>query len=407
MTQGRLRIDTTLLFAARIIRLLAFGALSIVLAFYLEALGFTPARIGLVFTVTLVGDAALSLAMATWADRLGRRRMLVAGAGMLALAGATLAITRSPMVVVIVAFFGVLSPSGNEAGPFLSIEQAALAQILPAARRTRTFGWYSMAGSFATAAGALAGGGASKLLQAGGHSAIDSYRFVLGGYAAAGVALALLFVAVSPAVEPESRPSSTARFGLHRSQRTVLKLSALCGLDAFGGGFVVQSIVAYWFHLRFGVDVAELGAIFFAANALAGLSAPVAAWLSARFGLVETMVFTHVPSNLLLCLVPLMPDARLATGVLLARFAISQMDVPTRQSYTMAVVDPDERSAAAGITSTVRSVGAALAPSLSGSLLAVPSLMSAPFLIAGTLKIVYDLLLYRSFRALRPPEEQA
>lgn len=407
MTLGRLRIDTALLFAARIVRLFAFGGLSIVLAFHLEALGFTPARIGVVFTITLMGDAALSLAMATWADRLGRRRVLVAGAGMLALAGATLAITRSPMVVVIVAFLGVLSPSGNEAGPFLSIEQAALAQILPAARRTRAFGWYSMAGSFATAAGALAGGGASSLLQAGGHSAIDSYRIVLGCYAAAGVALALLFLAVSRAVEPESRSSSTARFGLHRSKRTVLKLSALFGLDAFGGGFVVQSIVAYWFHLRFGVDVAQLGAIFFAANALAGLSAPVAAWLSTRFGLVETMVFTHIPSNLLLCLVPLMPDARLATGVLLARFAISQMDVPTRQSYTMAVVDPDERSATAGITSTVRSVGAALAPSLSGSLLAVPGLMSAPFLIAGTLKIVYDLLLYRSFRSLRPPEEQA
>ncbi|MFA6958100.1 MAG: MFS transporter [Thermoanaerobaculia bacterium] len=403
---SRRQIDTTLLFAARIVRLFAFGALSIVLALYLEAIGFTPGRIGLVFTITLAGDAALSLAMATWADRLGRRRMLVAGAGLLALAGATMAITRSPLAVVIVAFVGVLSPSGNEAGPFLSIEQAALAQILPDDRRTRAFGWYSMAGSFATAAGALAGGGASRLLQEGGHSAVESYRFVLGGYAACGVALGLIFLAVSAAVEPARQPSARAALGLTRSKKTVLKLSALFGLDAFGGGFVVQSIVAYWFHLRFGVDVAALGAIFFVANALAGLSAPVAARLAARFGLVETMVFTHIPSNLLLCLVPLMPDARLATGVLLARFAISQMDVPTRQSYTMAVVDPDERSAAAGITSTARSIGAAIAPSLSGSLIAIPAMMSAPFLIAGGLKIVYDLLLYRSFRALRPPEER-
>lgn len=402
----RIKTDTTLLFAARITRLFAFGALSIVLALYLEAIGFTPARIGLVFTVTLVGDALLSLAMATWADRLGRRRMLVAGAGLLALAGTTLALTRSMPVVIIVAFVGVLSPSGNEAGPFLSIEQAALAQLLPAERRTRVFGWYSMAGSFATAAGALAGGGASRLLQTAGYSALDSYRFVLGGYATGGLALTLLFIAVSSAVEPTSQETTTTFFGLRRSKRTVIKLSALFGLDAFGGGFVVQSIVAYWFHLRFGVDVAALGAIFFTANTLAGFSAPVAARLAARFGLVETMVFTHIPSNLLLCLVPLMPDARLATGVLLARFAISQMDVPTRQSYTMAVVDPDERSAAAGITSTARSVGAAVAPALSGSLLAIPALMSAPFFLAGTLKIVYDLLLYRSFRALRPPEER-
>jgi MFS family permease len=403
---SRRQFDTTLLFAARIVRLFAFGALSIVLALYLEAIGFTPGHIGLVFTITLAGDAALSLAMATWADRLGRRRMLVAGAGLLALAGATMAITRSPLAVVIVAFVGVLSPSGNEAGPFLSIEQAALSQILPDDRRTRVFGWYSMAGSFATAAGALAGGGSSRLLQESGHTALESYRLVLGGYTACGVALGLIFLAVSTAVEPAVQQSARAVFGLTRSKKTVFKLSALFGLDAFGGGFVVQSIVAYWFHLRFGVDVAALGAIFFAANALAGFSAPVAARLAARFGLVETMVFTHIPSNLLLCVVPLMPDARLATGVLLARFAISQMDVPTRQSYTMAVVDPDERSAAAGITSTARSIGAAIAPSLSGSLIAIPALMSAPFFIAGGLKIAYDLLLYRSFRALRPPEER-
>jgi MFS family permease len=401
----QIQIDTTLLFSARIIRLFAFGALSIVLAFHLEALGFTPARIGLVFSITLAGDALLSLAMATWADRLGRRRMLVAGAGLFALAGATLALTRSPLAVVIVAFVGVLSPSGNEAGPFLSIEQAALAQILPGDRRTAVFGWYSMAGSFATAAGALAGGGASRMLQTAGHSADESYRIVLGGYAIGGAMLGLLFLAVSRAVEPATPSSAPAVFGLRRSKKTVIRLGALFGLDAFGGGFVVQSIIAYWFHLRFGTDVAKLGAIFFVANALAGLSAPVAARLAARFGLVETMVFTHIPSNLLLCLVPLMPDERLAIGVLLARFAISQMDVPTRQSYTMAVVDPDERSAAAGITSTARSVGAAIAPALSGSLLAVPGMLSAPFLLAGSLKIAYDLLLYRSFRGLRPPEE--
>jgi predicted MFS family arabinose efflux permease len=187
----------------------------------------------------------------------------------------------------------------------------------------------------------------------------------------------------------------------------VAKLSSLFALDAFAGGLVVQSIMAYWFHVRFGVHVAALGGIFFGANLLAGVSALLAARIGARIGLVKTMVFTHIPSNLLLCLVPLMPNVRLAVGVLLLRFTISQMDVPTRQSYTMAVVAPDERSAASGMTTIARSVGASLSPSLSGLLLASPLLLNVPFFLAGGLKVLYDLLLYRDFKALKPPEEAA
>ncbi len=193
--------------------------------------------------------------------------------------------------------------------------------------------------------------------------------------------------------------------GLHRSRKVVFQLSSLFALDAFAGGFVVQSMVAYWFHVRFGADVETIGAIFFGANILAGVSALLAAPIAARFGLINTMVFTHIPSNVLLMLVPLMPTLQLAVGVLLLRFSISQMDVPTRQSYTMAVVDPDERSAAAGVTGIARSVGAALSPFLSGLLLAGMLTLSAPFFIAGGLKIVYDLLLYRSFKRVKPPEE--
>jgi len=268
------------------------------------------------------------------------------------------------------------------------------------------FAWYNLAGSLATALGALVGGLLAHVLQNAGFSPLESYRVVLTGYAIGGGVLIVFFSCLSPAVEvkPAQAPTGVrCTLGLHRSKGVVMKLSGLFALDAFAGGFIVQSIVAYWFYLRFGVDEGTLGAIFFGANILAGISALLAARVAARIGLVRTMVFTHLPSNILLCMVPLMPTLPLAIGVLLLRFSISQMDVPTRQSYTMAVVAPDERSAASGVTTIARSIGAAPSPALSGILLA--SLASAPFFLAGGLKIIYDLLLYRGFKAIRPPEE--
>jgi len=195
--------------------------------------------------------------------------------------------------------------------------------------------------------------------------------------------------------------------GVGRSRNVVFKLSGLFALDSFAGGFAMQSFAAYWFHLRFGANPSTLGTIFFGANILAGISALLASWLASRFGLVKTMVFTHLPSNILLILVPLMPTLPLAILVLLLRFSISQMDVPTRQSYTMAVVRPEERSAAAGVTGVARTVGASIAPLFVGLMFARPSLINLPFFIAGALKIAYDLLLYRGFVAVRPPEEIA
>jgi predicted MFS family arabinose efflux permease len=213
---------------------------------------------------------------------------------------------------------------------------------------------------------------------------------------------------LSPAVETKAAgPAVPSYSGLYRSRNVVVKLSSLFALDAFAGGFVMQSIVAYWFHVRFGVSPAVLGGIFCGANLLAAVSALAAARLTKRIGLLKTMVFTHLPSNLLLILVPLMPNLPLAITVLLLRFSISQMDVPARQSYTMTVVSPDERSAAAGITGIARTIGAALAPVLTGPLLATPALLGVPFAVAGGLKIVYDLILYRSFRALKPAAETA
>jgi predicted MFS family arabinose efflux permease len=237
------------------------------------------------------------------------------------------------------------------------------------------------------------------------------YRVVVLLYAVLGVALAFLFTRLSSSTEVEPFAteaigvSSRDFLGVGRSRSIVLQLSSLFALDSFGGGFVVQSFAAYWFYLRFGVPAVKLGLIFFWANVLAGISALLASRLATRIGLVRTMVVTHLPSNVLLILVPLMPNLTLAVLVLLVRFSISQMDVPTRQSYTMAVVRPEERSAAGGITGVARTAGAAISPILAGFLFSRPALIDVPFFIAGTLKIAYDLVLYRKFAAIRPPEE--
>ena len=401
--------DIPLLFTTRIIRMFGYGFLSVVLALYLAQRGLNEGEIGLLLTLTLAGDAGITLWITTTADRLGRRRMLVIGAALMIMAGVIFSLTGNYILLIVTAIVGVISPSGNEIGPFLSIEQASLSQLLPDERRTQTFAWYNLVGSFATATGALVGGGLAQLLQVAGYSPLNSYRAVVLGYTLIGVILSILFLRVSQAVEApklEENLSIQRRFGLHRSRGVVFRLSSLFAIDAFAGGLVVQSMVAYWFNIKFGVQPAVLGSIFFGANILAGISALSAAWIAKRIGLINTMVFTHIPSNILLILVPVMPTLPLAITVLLLRFSISQMDVPTRQSYTMAVVSPDERSAAMGVTSIARSVGATLSPAITGQLLALPALIGAPFIIAGGLKIIYDLLVWRGFRAVKPPEEK-
>jgi MFS family permease len=405
--------DVALLFATRSVRLFAYGFLAVVLVLYLAEAGLSEGRIGLLLTLTLLGDTALSLWITTHADRLGRRRMLLVGAAMMLAAGVLFAATTSFWVLLLAATIGIISPAGNEVGPFLAIEQAALAQTVPSGERTRVFAWYALAGSLATAAGSLCGGLLSQGLQGRGLAPLAANRVVVLGYAALGAALLVLFTRLGPEAEAPASARVDRRptflepgLGLRGSRRVVFRLSSLFALDAFAGGFVVQSFVAFWFHTRFGADEATLGAIFFGANVLAGVSALSAGWLARRFGLVNTMVFTHLPSNVLLLLVPLMPTLPLAIGVLLLRFSISQMDVPTRQSYTMAVVAPEERSAAAGVTGIARTVGASLAPLAAGPLFAVPALASVPFLLAGGLKILYDLLLWRDFRRVIPEEER-
>jgi MFS family permease len=398
--------DITLLFSTRIIRLFCYGFLSVVLALYLAEVGLTEGQIGLLLTLTLVGDALISLWLTTSADRFGRKRTLILGALLMTGAGVAFVMTRNLGLLIFAAIVGVISPSGNEIGPFLSVEQAGLTELVSDKRRTQILAWYNLVGSFATATGALAGGWLAQILQNNLWTALEAYRVVLIGYALGGFLLLLLFLNLTKAVEVEATHDTTKRvLGLHRSRNVVFKLSSLFAMDAFAGGLLVQSLMAYWFHTRFGVDSGVLGSIFFGANILAGISALLAVRLAEKFGLINTMVFTHIPSNILLILVPLMPTLPLAIGVLLLRFSISQMDVPTRQSYTMAVVAPDERSAASGVTAIARSVGASVSPALTGLLFSIPVLFSAPFFLSGGLKIIYDLLLYREFRAVKPPEE--
>lgn len=399
--------DLPLLFSTRILRMFCYGALSVILALYLAENGLTEIQIGFLLTAALVGDAVISLWLTTSADRLGRKKVLVLGAVLMAGAGLVFVLTRNYVFLILAAMIGVISPADKDIGPFLSVEQSSLTQLIPNERRTGIFAWYNLAGSFAAALGALGSGWLAEALQVNGMPALGAYRSIVTGYAIGGLVLGLLFLALTREIEvsPADADPKARMPGLHKSRGTVIKLSTLFSLDAFAGGLVVQSMLAYWFHMKFGVETGLLGTMFFAANILAGISALLAAEIAKRFGLINTMVFTHIPSNVLLILVPLMPTLPLAIGILLVRFSISQMDVPTRQSYTMAVVDPDERSAASGVTTIARSVGSAMSPSLTGFLLATPTLFSLPFVLAGGLKIIYDLLLYREFRAVKPPEE--
>lgn len=402
--------DRVLLFAGRCVRMFAYGFLAIILSLYLLELGFSKASIGLLVTLTLFGDIPVSLLLTTSADRIGRRRTLVLGAALMLLAGAVFISTGNFWLLLLAATVGVISPTGNEVGPFLPVEQAALSHVVSDTSRTRVFAWYNLAGTLATAVGSLVGGRAAYYMQSQGMAPLESYRWVLAGYAGLGAVMTVIFLLLSPSVEVERKKIAGVVknwMGLHKSRRRVLSLSSLFSLDAFGGGFVMQAMVVLWFTQTYeGISEKTLGDIFFWANVLAAISALSASWLAARIGLINTMVFTHLPSNVLLILVPFMPNLPLAIAMLLLRFSISQMDVPTRQSYTMAIVDPDERSAAAGITGVARSVGAMPSPLIAGKLLALGGIWSAmPFVLSGGLKIIYDLALYRSFVKVKPPEE--
>ena len=393
--------DGWLLLAACAARSVAYGFLSVILGLYLDALGLSATTIGWIFAAALAGGAVMTITITSIADSFGRKSMLILGALLMALAAWVFAVSADPVWLALAAVFGTISPSGKEVGPFLSLEQAILPQTTTDEHRTAVFSAYNLVGSLAGAAGALA----VSLPALFSLSLFSGYRFLIWSYVALAILLAVLFALLSPDVEaPQKSVSTTRHLGVRQSRGVVARLAALFALDAFAGGFIVQSIIAYWFHLRYQLDLNALGGIFFGTNLLAALSFLAAPAIARRFGLLNTMVFTHLPSNFLLLLVPLMPNLKLAVVVLLIRHLLSQMDVPTRQSYTMAVVAPAERAGAAGILSVARNAGAAVAPLLTGAILAMPTL-GVPFILAGGLKIIYDLWIYSVFRNVRPPEE--
>jgi MFS family permease len=325
-------------------------------------------------------------------------------AALMAVGGLLFATASSPWLLIVAAFTGTISATSSEVGVFNTIDQAVLPQVVPPERRTWAFAVYNTVGNLAQAVGALSAGLIGLFAAAGLHGA-DAYRPMFALYAAIGLANLGLFAGLSDRVEKAHIEGPRRLVGISRSRGRVARLALLFGLDAFAGGFVVLALVSYWFSLRWGISPEWLGVIFFWAGVLSAGSFLAAGWLAGRIGLLNTMVFTHLPSNVLLMLVPLMPTAWLSVGVFLARMSLSQMDVPTRQSYSMAIVEPEERIATASITNVARSVATTLSPPLAGWAFSVAAL-GVPFFLAGGLKVIYDILIWRTFATVRPPEER-
>lgn len=393
--------DRNLLFLARAIRTFAYGFFAASFSLYLESRGISSGLVGVVFSVALAGGAILTTSFALIASRWGRRRLLQLTATLMILGGALVASSTNRFVLLVAAAIGMLSPSGQEIGPFMSLEQAIMSGVSEG-RQTWAYAWYNLIASFSTAFGALVAG-LSALAPHLGITQTSAEGILMWAYAAVGLVLLVLYSRLGPAAEV--KPTAAGPHApLHRSRKVVLQLTALFGVDAMAGGLVVQGMLALWFHQRFGIGLGVIGPILSAANLLSGLSFLLAARLADRFGLLNTMVFSHLPSNVLLMLVPFMPNLPLAALVLLARFALSQMDVPTRQAYTMAIVEPDERAAAAGLTNAVRPAASVISPTVSGLVLSVAG-GAIPFVLSGGLKVVYDLSLYAMLRKVPVPGE--
>ena len=389
--------------AARAVRTFAYGFQAVLLGVYLDRAGWAPWQVGAILTATLLGSAALTAVFTATADRYGRRRVLKLAALSMAASGTAFAVTTSYPVLLLAALTGTVGVTTGEVGPFLSLEQAMLPLATSAARRTRAFSLYNLLGALAGTLGALAAG-TPVLLQRAGLTADGAFRAMFLAYAALGLVTLGLFSRLSPRVEAASVAQTAS--GLRRSRANVLRLAALFVVDSLAGGFVMQSMIAFYFSARWGAGPEVLGPVFLGAGLLQAASFYAAGRLGERIGLINTMVATHLPSNVLLMAIPLAPSLAWATGLLLARFALSQMDVPVRQSYVMAVVDPEERVAAASLTNIVRNVAQATTPLVAGASMQLLGL-GAPFLIAGAMKIAYDLLLFACFRNVRPPEEAA
>ncbi len=389
--------DGWILLAARAARGVTYGFVSVLLATYLALLGADEAFSGVVLGVALLSGAVLNIAASRYADRLGRRRFLALSGLLMCASGLVLAWTHSLEGALAAALLGALTPTAMEVGPFLSLEQAILPQACAEKRRSDAFAWYNLVGSLAAAFGALLTGLASYFAVAGGTDLIGGIHVMFVWYAAAGIVSVVLSLALSPAVEmaggaAEERPAVLAP----ESRAALRKLTTLFSLDAFAGGMIIRTFTALWFAVRFSPSVETLGFVFFAANTLSALSYLPAARLARRLGMVRTMVYTHIPSNILLAAMAFAPTFEWGVALFLARMSIASMDVGPRQQFVVSIVTARERTAAAGITNTARNVAQAGGPFVIGPIVALAAI-GGPFVFAGILKLVYDASLLRSF----------
>jgi len=387
--------DVRLIFSIQAVRAFLYGFSSIIVGASLAASGLSDATVGIVFTAMLLGMAISSIAVGRWGEAIGRRRTYVGLLVVMGVAGAVFALTGLVPLLIVAALTGTLSTDPNESGPITTVEQSMLASA-PAAERSRVYGRYNAVAYLAGAAGALAAGGPSALRNILPGLPPDQRWLLLMPVGAA--VCAVLAVRLSRTVEVDPTVPIAQR-GLHRSKSVVQRLAALFALDAFAGGFIVGSFIVFWFGRQFGAGPELMGLVFFGVGLLQAGSSVAAGWLGARIGLLNTMVFTHLPSNLLLALIPFAPTLGLAISMLLARSALSQMDVPARQAYVAALVDPAERTAAAGYTNAARHVVRPAGPALASASMAMAA--GIPFLVAGGLKAVYDVVLYFTFRDVR------
>lgn len=392
--------DAGRLLATRSLRGLVDGFVSVMLASYLVDAGFTPLEISALITGTLLGSALLTLAIGLAGYRIARRRLLLWSCVLMAATGLGFASITEFWPLLLIAVVGTLNPSAGDVSVFLPIEQALVSEAVAPRDRTSLFARYNLGGLFAAAIGSLGAGLPVVIGGMVGADRVDAQRLAFLVYAAAPLGLAWLYLGLRAGVEDASGGRAAP---LRKSRSVVLRLSALFSLDSFGGGFVVQSLLALWLFHRFDLSVEVAGAIFFVAGLLSALSQLAAPRVAARIGLVNTMVFTHLPANGFLMAAAFMPTAPLAVACLLLRMPFSSMDVPARQSYTMAIVPPEERAAAASVTNVPRSLASALAPLAAGAMLEA-STFGWPLLVGGALKATYDILLWLQFRSLRPED---
>ena len=403
-TSDAARAAVTHLLAARALRDFGDGFVAVLLPVYLIALGFSPLQVGVIATAALFGSALLTLAIGLIGGRHDHRRLLIAAASLMIATGVAFALIDDFALLLVVSFAGTVNPSAGSVSIFVPLEHTVLSREVSDRARTDMFARYSLIGALSSAVGALTAA-TPDLVSAIGIGQLAALKGMFVLYALLGVAGSLLYRRIPARVEPIAGAAPALAHGLGPSRAIVYRLAALFSLDAFAGGFVVQSLLALWLFARFDLSLSAASVFFFWSGVLSAFSFPVAAWLSRRIGLVNTMVYTHIPSSLCLIFAAVAPSLWLALGLLLLRAALSQMDVPTRSSYVMAVVTAAERPAAASFTSVPRSLAAAASPALAGALFAA-SFQAWPLIICGVLKIVYDLLLLVQFRHVKPPEER-